>query len=91
MVGSGTGSEIIGGHSQSRPEMAKNTNFICKKASEKLRILRRLKKFNIKTFQLFDVYQKEVRSILKYAVPVWNSVITKQQSNQIESKKLLSG
>ena len=61
-----------------------NANIICKKASKKLRILRRLKKFNIKTFQLFDVYQKEVRSILEYAVPVWNSGITKEQSNQIE-------
>ena len=62
----------------------KNTNFICKKASEILWILRRLKKFNIKTYQPFDVYQKEVRSILEYAVPVWNSGITQEQSNQIE-------
>ena len=38
----------------------KNVDFICKKACQKLWVLRRLKKFNIKTYQLFDVYQKEV-------------------------------
>ena len=36
-------------------------------------------------FQLFDVYTKEVRSILEMAVPVWHSSITKQQIADIES------
>ena len=62
----------------------KNTDFICTKASQKLWIIRRLKKFKLNITQLLDVYQKEVRSILEYAVPVWNSGITSKQSNQIE-------
>ena len=36
-------------------------------------------------FQLFDVFSKEVRSILEMAVPVWHSSIRKQQAAEIES------
>ena len=32
----------------------------------------------------FDVYMKEVRSMLELAVPVWQSGLTKLQSGQIE-------
>ena len=61
-----------------------NTDYICSKASQKLWILRRLKKFNLDEYKLRDVYEKEVRSILEYAVPVWHSGLTNQQSKQIE-------
>ena len=40
--------------------------------------------------QLFDVYKKEIRSILEYAVPVWHSSITMKQSAQIESIQKLA-
>ena len=33
---------------------------------------------------MFDVYTKEVRSILELAVPVWHSGLTKHQSQDIE-------
>ena len=62
----------------------KNTDYICAKARQKLWVLRRLQKFNIETDKLLDVYKKEVRSLLEYAVPVWNSGLTQNQSNQIE-------
>ena len=62
----------------------KNTDYICQKATEKLWTLRRLKKFSLDTSQIFDVYVKEVRSLLEYAVPVWHSGLTRQQTNQIE-------
>ena len=32
----------------------------------------------------FNVYKKEIRSLLEYALPVWHSSITVKQSNQIE-------
>ena len=35
--------------------------------------------------QMFDVYTKEVRSILEMAVPVWQSGLTRQQAADIES------
>ena len=33
---------------------------------------------------LLDVYNKEVRSILEHAVPVWHSGLTRKQTDQIE-------
>ena len=33
---------------------------------------------------LLDVYQKQVRSILEMAVPVWEPGLTKEESMQIE-------
>ena len=62
----------------------KNTDFMCTKARKKLWVLRRLKKFDMEVSKLADVYKKEVRSLLEYAVPVWHSGITVKQSNQIE-------
>ena len=62
----------------------KNTDYICQKASQKLWTLRRLKKLNLDSYKLFDVYTKEVRSLLELAVPVWHSGLTKHQSAQIE-------
>ena len=51
----------------------------------KLWTLRRLKKYNLDVFKIFDVYTKEIRSILEFAVPVWHSAITKSDSRQIEN------
>ena len=46
-----------------------NTKFICEKARSKLWILRRMQALELNQFQLFDVYTKEIRSILEMAVP----------------------
>ena len=55
----------------------KNTDYICQKARQKLWILRRMLNFDLTIHQLFDVYIKEVRSILELAVPVWHSGLSK--------------
>ena len=36
-------------------------------------------------YELYDVYQKEVRSVLEYAVPVWHSGLTQKQTSEIEA------
>ena len=41
-------------------------------------------------WQLFDVYTKEIRSILEMAVPVWHSSLTKMQSYEIEKVQKIS-
>ena len=56
-----------------------NSDYICRKARRRLWILRRMKNMNLDMFQLFDVYTKEVRSILEMAVPVWHPGLTRQQ------------
>ena len=47
-------------------------------------MLRRMVKIDLDYPTMFDVYAKEVRSILEMAVPVWNSGLTKQQVTDIE-------
>ena len=49
-----------------------NTEYIGKRANNKLWCLRRLKKFGADNEDLKDVYLKQDRSILEYAVPVWH-------------------
>ena len=63
----------------------KNTEYICEKARKKLWILRRMMKLNLSDSELFDVYQKEVRSILEFVAPVWHSSLTRRQTSEIES------
>ena len=63
----------------------KNTSYICNKARQRLWILRRLQKFNLNKLELFDVYIKDIRSILEMAVPVWHPGLTKKQTADIES------
>ena len=69
---------------------SQNTEYICKKARTKLWILRRMKNMELDIFQLFDIYSKEIRSILEMSVPVWHSGITKQQSGDIERVQKLA-
>ena len=68
----------------------KNTIYICEKARAKLWTLRRLLKYDLTIYELFDVFCKEIRSILEMAVPVWHSSLTKQQSLDIENIQKLA-
>ena len=63
----------------------RNTNYICKQAREKLWILRGMINLNLGDDRLYDVYCKEIRSLLEYAVPLWHSALTKKDSAMIES------
>jgi hypothetical protein len=62
----------------------KNTEYICKKAMQRMWVLRRMKNFHLDTEYLVDTYVKEIRSLLEMAVPVWHSGLTKKQSRDIE-------
>ena len=67
-----------------------NTNFIVNKARGKIWILRRLLPLSFSHQELFDVYAKEIRSILEYAVPVWHSGLTRKQISEIEGIQKLA-
>ena len=68
----------------------RNTEYICTKARQRLWILRRLMKYHLTTAQLFDVYQKEIRSILELGVPVWHSSLSKALTRKIENVQKLA-
>ena len=61
-----------------------NTEHMVKRCNSKLWILRRLKRLGATQEDLLDIYSKQVRSILEYAVPVWHSSITGEQNLAIE-------
>ena len=61
-----------------------NTNHICKKASSKLWLLRRMNIMGLDYLTILDYYIKEVRSHLELAVPAWHSNLTLALSADIE-------
>ena len=61
-----------------------NTQYIADRANSKLWILRRLKKLGADDDDLKDIYTKQVRSILEFAVPVWHSSLTGLDRLKIE-------
>ena len=63
----------------------KNTTFMVSKARQKLWILQRAMPLNFSVMELFDIYTKEVRSILEYAVPVWHSSLSRKDITDIEA------
>ena len=61
-----------------------NTNNMVIRAYKKLWILKRLKKQGANLNDLVDIYTKQVRSILEFGVPVWNSGLTQEEVSDIE-------
>ena len=62
----------------------KNTQYICKKAMQRMWTIKRMKHFKLGTDTLLDTYTKEIRSLLELAVPVWHSGLTAKQVRDIE-------
>ena len=62
-----------------------NTDSIRKRAYQKLWIIRRLRQLGAETNILLLIYYRHVRSILEFAVPVWNGGITKNEEKKIEA------
>ena len=61
-----------------------NTQYIFSKARKKIFLLRNMKLSGLNTNELIDAYKKEVRSLIEFAVPVWNSGLTLDQIRNIE-------
>ena len=83
-------SKVLGVMISSNLKWRNNTTYICSKARRKLWLLRRLQPLGLSAMELFDVYSKEVRSILEYAVPVWHAAISKKENSEIESIQKLA-
>ena len=57
---------------------------MCKRAFIRLLIIRRLKFMGTSQTDLLDVYEKQVRCVVEFAVAAWNSSLTKYEVTQIE-------
>ena len=61
-----------------------NTENMVKKAYKRLWMVKRLKQKGANLEDLVDIYQKQVRSVLEFGTPVWNSSLTKQDVADVE-------
>ena len=61
-----------------------NTDNMTTKAYGRLWMIKRLQKAGANLEDLTDIYIKQVRSVLEFGVPVWNSGLTKEESSDIE-------
>ena len=75
---------LLGVVIQSDLKWNSNTDSITSKAYKRLWMLRRLKGLGAKQSDLLDLYLKQIRCLLEYAVPVWHSSITFDQKQDIE-------
>ena len=57
---------------------------MCKRANNRLWILRRLKGMGVSDHDLLDVYEKQIRCIVEFGVAAWTSSLTKHEIAQIE-------
>ena len=62
----------------------KKTDYVTKRGFSKLWIIRRLKHICANVYELLDIYKKQVRTILEFAVPVWAGQISKEESRRLE-------
>ena len=63
---------------------ANHVDYMCQRANRKIWLLRRMKILKLDENIMLDFYCKEVRSILEFGVPCWNSGLTVRQTEQIE-------
>ena len=75
---------LLGVEITSDLKWSKNTEFTTKRGYRKLWILRRQKKNGANVKELFDIYQKLVRSILEYSAVVWHAELTQVDSTNLE-------
>ena len=75
---------ILGLTVRSDLKWSSNTKNIVKKGNQRLWMVKRLKNIGAKTEDLVDVYIKQIRSVLEFAAPVWQSSLTKTEKTDIE-------
>ena len=54
------------------------------KANKRLWLIQRLKNLGAERTVLVDIFIKQIRSVLEFAAPVWQSSITQQEKDDIE-------
>ena len=77
--------KVLGVILSSDLKWTKNTDFIVQKALKNMWVLRRMKNLGFDDHILKDIYQKEIRAVLEFAVPVWTGALTDRDSEKIEN------
>ena len=77
-------SKLLGIVVRSDLKWSSNTMNMIKKANKRLWLIRRLKNLGTCEADLLDIYTQQVRSLLEFAVPVWQSSLTASDKIDIE-------
>ena len=64
---------------------SRNTENICKKVNRKYFYLSKLKQFGFTEEEMLTAWKVMLRPITEYAAPLWQSGLTKSQSNKLEN------
>ena len=76
--------KVLGQIIRSDLKTISNTEYICKKAYQRMWVIRRLKSLGCDNNDLLDVLKQQVLSVLEQAVPFWGPLLTKVESVMIE-------
>ena len=76
--------KILGVVLSSDLKFSKNSEYIVERGFSRIWMLRRLKNLGASVHQLVDVYIKQVRIVLEFAVSVWHSSLTLSDKVDIE-------
>ena len=77
--------KLVGYQLRSDLRTCSNTDYIVGRAYKRLWIIRRLVSMGAGTKELLNVLRANVISVLLFAVPVWTTMLTKAEEDQIES------
>ena len=79
-----TSYKLLGVIVQDNLKWSLHVNYICKCASKKLYLLKRLRRFDLCNSDLLHFYLTVIRPTLEYACPLWHYGLTKSDSDAIE-------
>mgnify|MGYP000331916373 CR=1 FL=1 len=76
--------KLLGVHFQHNLLWSNHIIEICKRANNRLVLLRRLKRAGFDINELLMYYKLCIRPVIEYACPVWHTMLTKDQTHQLE-------
>ena len=77
--------KLLGLNINDKMKWNEHVSAICRKAATRLHFLKLLKRAQVSVDDMLHYYQAVIRPVTEYACVVWNSSLTKAQSNQLES------
>ena len=77
--------KLVGYQLRSDMRTISNTQYIVRRAWKRMWVVRRLKALGASEQELLSVLRAQVLSVLQFATPAWSTLLTVQESNQIES------
>ena len=77
--------KLVGYQLRSDLSTVSNTKYIVKRAWKRMWVVRRLKALGANEKELLNVLRAQVLSVLQFATPAWSTLITAQESAQIEA------